>query len=146
MQNLRKIIFGIFSGFCFGLFLFPLATWAAEKYECPGKITLRHELARKSKFKLFNPSGELKSDLEFSGILLFEGHPKEEASLAPDNGDADFPHRWSLKGKNFWLACQYQSDKGTSDYFIIQKLNKIYKECVQFRVGKPEIYRAVRCK
>ena len=117
-----------------------------QKYECPGKITLKHDLTQKTKFQLFAPSGELKSKLKFSGILLFDGHPKEQASLVPDNGDSDFPHKWTLKGKNFWLACKYASKLDEENYFIIKKLNKISKECVQQKGGNPGIYRTLQCK
>ncbi|MES3038237.1 MAG: STY0301 family protein [Bdellovibrionota bacterium] len=38
---------------------------------------------------------------------IYDGDPKQEADLAPDNADSNLPHRWTLKDLTPVLVCKY---------------------------------------
>jgi len=99
---------------------------AHETVTCPNTIEVEEKLVTKTSFQLFRSDGAQTKKLPFSGVHIFDGHPKDMAQLKPDNGDDALPHFWSLKGKQFWMACSYGPEK---KYLLILHLKPVRHEC-----------------
>ena len=48
-----------------------------------------------------------KNKLAFSTLSVFDGNPKENVDLAPDNANSPPPHTWTLTNVSPWLVCNY---------------------------------------
>lgn len=48
-----------------------------------------------------------KNKLTFTKLSVFDGNPKENIDLAPDNANSSFPHIWTLRSVSPWLVCSY---------------------------------------
>jgi len=80
--------------------LFESASWAAI-LKCPLK----------------------KTGLPFAGLSLFDGNPKKQMDLKPDNGDSPLPHVWAVDSSvTPWLGCKY----GTKNEILFSKVVKAH--------------------
>lgn len=126
------------------LLLISNFAFASESVICPATIEIEEKLSSKAPFHLFNKDVALKKTLAFSGVHVFDGHPKERADLKPDNGDDALPHFWSLRGKQFWAACSYGSEQ---KYLLIRQLKSVKHECRMSKVKpKDKAFQILFCK
>lgn len=81
------------------------------KFECLPVIDTRQNVVTLAPyFTVYTDKSRLKNHLV--GITLFEGHPREMASLKPDNGDEKGPWFWTLDPKSpytYFMLCEYSS-------------------------------------
>lgn len=85
-------------------FVFPLL---AASQKCPATVQVDQKIRQA-------PAGWTVSQnprpFRLTRVALFDGSPKEEASLKPDNGDTDQAPFWTLSPDNprgYWLVCYY---------------------------------------
>ena len=84
----------------------------AESIQCPESIKTQQSMKDKvNGWDVFIAGWSAGHAL--NGVTFFDAHPKEEASLAPDNEDKkDNKLVWSFKSKNqIWFACRYIDTK-----------------------------------
>lgn len=62
----------------------------------------------------------------FDGVTFYDLHPKEHASLAPDNDDSKSSKLiWTFGKNQIWMACRYSN----TSIQLIKKLPKGTKKC-----------------
>lgn len=108
------------------LALFLSSSVFAAKVECPaGLMTTQIMLGKVEGWDAY--IDELNSRHSLEGITFFDGHPKEMASLAPDNENTqDHKLTWTFGPKQeIWLVCKYKNTKVA----LIKKLAKDVKSC-----------------
>ena len=84
----------------------------AESIKCPESIKTQQSMKEKVKdWDIFIEGWSTGHKL--NGVTFFDAHPKEKASLAPDNEDTkDNKLVWTFKSKNhIWFACRYMDTK-----------------------------------
>jgi hypothetical protein len=86
------------------LILISQITWSAQLIQCPA----------------------LKEKQPFTSLSIFDGDPKQNADLAPDNSDSPLPHKWTLDGTTPWLVCNYGPKY---KHLFTQKIKGSVKSC-----------------
>ncbi|MBA2650646.1 MAG: hypothetical protein H0U73_00040 [Tatlockia sp.] len=95
---------------------------SAMSIKCPEEIKTKQSLQQE--IKGWNPFiNEPSSIHHFNRITFYAGHPKENASLAPDNERKD--PTWTFDANDIWLACGYLN----TNIQLIQKLPTRIKKC-----------------
>ncbi|MBA2657418.1 MAG: hypothetical protein H0U70_10645 [Tatlockia sp.] len=103
------------------LLVIPLNLFAAS-INCPQEIHTNQAL--KQHAKGWEPFVDDWNQVhQFNQISFYAGHPKEHASLAPDNQQGELI--WNFTKNEIWLACGYL---GTTVQ-LIQKLPATIKHC-----------------
>ncbi|MFL5814111.1 MAG: STY0301 family protein [Bdellovibrionia bacterium] len=123
------------------------ASLAAETITCPESFSGSQPFPKGFEVILpSKPGVEAQGVTPFTGIMMFNGHPKELASLVPDNEDASETKasRWTLKGGTYWVACRY----GFGESLLLAKhLGSVKSFCTEQRVSKKESgnFRGLKC-
>ncbi|CAM2791501.1 Uncharacterised protein [Legionella steigerwaltii] len=98
---------------------------SATTIHCPETIqtnqSLQHEIKAWEAFQ-----DDWNSTHHFDRITFYSGHPKEHASLAPDNEVSKVKKlTWSFDKQEIWVACGYTNTK----IQLIQKIPNGTKSC-----------------
>src|SRR5262245_21926850 len=95
--------------FAGALLLAPYAASSAGSQACPAKLRLQSAVVAPGDV----PSGWAPTlsttPLWLSGVSVYDGPPEEEASLVPDDPEAE-PATWTFAGKlerGKWISCDY---------------------------------------
>jgi hypothetical protein len=106
--------------------------YASTSVECPEKI-------RPSTTLTNTPDGWAamlggSGDSHFEGVSIYDGHPKEMASLAPDNkGQSTNVYVWTVRPQTNWRICvatlgicdfrfQLQTRSVVANHFVVHAL------------------------
>lgn len=110
--------------------------------QCPAKIDTTEKLT-----KLSADFESMVTDAThyWTGVTFFSGHPKENASLAPDDASG-----WSFsKDDTIYIGCSYNQ----SSQMLFKKLPKhirscevVYDKTVQGIAGQPGAPQKILCK
>ncbi|KTD72732.1 STY0301 family protein [Legionella tucsonensis] len=97
----------------------------AGKIQCPQVIqtnqSLQHEIKDWDVF-----TDKLNGIQQFARITFYSGHPKENASLAPDHENSKVKKlTWTFGKQEIWVACDYTHTK----IQLIRKLPDGAKSC-----------------
>lgn len=105
------------------LCLLSSAATAATPVICPASLAVKPAAKAPAGWELIPPRYKIQLD----GITIYDGHPNEMASLAPDElparGGFDIM-KWDVND-NTWLECRYSGTHST----IARKLPKGFKTC-----------------
>jgi hypothetical protein len=112
---------------------------ATSTFTCPPRIESSTKVV--GTWSIFIPDGkEVEASGEYENSAIYNGHPKEMASLVPDiDKTPPAPSKWDLKSEPgaYWLACSY---RGTHVLYVM-KLPKIYSQCSTYHKKKEDGFR-----
>jgi hypothetical protein len=93
--------------------------------QCPPSLKTTQSLQEKVKgWDVF--VSDLNAAHHLNQITFYDQHPKEHASLAPDNEDSkENKLSWTFNNNSIWLACGYSQ----TTVQLIQKLPAGMKHC-----------------
>lgn len=98
---------------------------SAATIQCPQIIQTKQSLQQEiNKWNVLVDNWN--NDHRFERIAFYSGHPKEHASLAPDNETSQIKKlTWTFGKQETWVACEYTHTK----IQLIQKLPAEIKRC-----------------
>jgi hypothetical protein len=114
------------------LVLLVLPVFAAE-YRCPESIESIQTIPKVPQgWQTYNDPWN--GSQKFENVLMFDGHPNDNASLVPDTETKPYQDStWTNHtAKGFWLACYYNQ----STVRLIQAIPKSVKKCTLKFKGK----------
>lgn len=117
----------------------------AASYICPPLIDEEPRTAKPlNGFEGWDFKEEEDEDHVLTEVSLYSGHPKEMASLAPDNKGGKAPWVWSnpKNGANYWLMCRYDRTRLT----YIRKLDTFSKSCSVIQDKKTKKPSGLECQ
>ncbi|KTD17406.1 STY0301 family protein [Legionella jordanis] len=105
------------------IFSFPAA--CAAGLPCPKEIDTRQILLHNIPgWQSYSAASNQKNYL--NRLTFYSGHPKEQASLAPDNESSKSKIlQWSFNDEEIWIACGYAE----TNIELIRKLEKPAHQC-----------------
>ena len=124
-----------------GLF-FACHSLSAATIQCPQAVKTRQVIDGKMKgWDTFVNQENVINNL--NGITFYDHHPKENASLAPDNeGTVGKKLMWTFGGSEIWLACGYAN----TTVQLLQKLPAGIKTCAVSYEANFTTVLAIDCK
>jgi hypothetical protein len=135
--------------FLMSLVLAMLATSAqAADYLCPKHMTMEKQTAAAvDGFEVLNTDKATGgTDAHYlEGISLYSGHPREQASLAPDNADsAKGPWVWTTAKDDhgYWMECRYMR----TSLVYVKKIGEGSATCKTIESTKPKQSIGFQCK
>ncbi|WP_058499321.1 STY0301 family protein [Legionella gratiana] len=109
----------------FGLIFCYRSVSATMPLQCPKVIKTTESLQQKiTDWDTFFDDWNMEH--RFTRVTFYEGHPKEHASLAPDNENTKSQKlTWTFNNQEIWIACGYTN----TTLELIQKLPDRTKKC-----------------
>lgn len=111
----------------------------ARALQCPEQIKTNQSLAAQVKgWDAFVDDLNLVYHAE--RVTFYAGHPKEHASLAPDNGTMKNGQlSWTFNDNEIWMACGYSH----TSVQLVQKLSAKIKTCTVTYDSKMSVFPTV---